>query len=170
MNFAAVDGNAGLRQQAHLAAQFDESRAHLLDRRAIVLAEVGDGFVIRRQPSGQPHHLNIAAGLALQPPARLDPVEIAVNVELEHRRRMVRRPAGRCRIDPFKAEIAQIQCLNEHIDRTNRIALVDPIIEAFRQQRGLLAIRPLNETPHRFPRRFSKRSIASVGFSHSLDP
>jgi hypothetical protein len=28
----------------------------------------------------------------------------------------------------------------------------------------------LNETLHRFPRRFSKRSIASVGFSHSLDP
>jgi hypothetical protein len=27
---------------------------------------------------------------------------------------------------------------------------------------------PLNETPHRFPRRFSKRIIASMGFSHSL--
>src|SRR5258708_7008449 len=100
LELAAVDGNAGLRQQAHLAAQLDESRAHLLERRAIVLAEVGDGFVIRRQPSGQPHHLNIAAGLALQPPARLDPVEIAINVELEHRRRMVRRPPGRCSIDP----------------------------------------------------------------------
>src|SRR3982075_1787435 len=83
VRLAAVDGNAGLRQQAHLAAQLDELRANLLDRWAIVLAEVGDGFVIRREPSGQPHHLEIAASLALQPPARLDPVEIAVNVEFE---------------------------------------------------------------------------------------
>jgi hypothetical protein len=32
----------------------------------------------------------------------------------------------------------------------------------------LLAIRPLNKTLHHFPRRFSKRIIASTGFSHSL--
>ncbi|WP_247522382.1 hypothetical protein, partial [Bradyrhizobium sp. 190] len=33
--------------------------------------------------------------------------------------------------------------------------------------RRLLAIRPLNETLHHFPRRFSKGIIASTGFSHS---
>jgi hypothetical protein len=81
---------------------------------------------------------------------------------------MVRWPAGRCRIDAVKPEVAEFQRIDEHIDRPNRIALVDPIIEAFRQQSGLLAIRPLNETLHRFPRRFSKRIIASMGFSHSL--
>src|SRR5258706_7988666 len=32
-----------------------------------------------------------------------------------------------------------------------RIALVDPIIKAFRQQRRLLAIRPLNKTLHQPP-------------------
>src|ERR1700730_1684069 len=93
----------------------------------------------------------MAAGLTLQPPARLDPVEIAVNVELEHRGRMVRRPAGRCRINAIEPEVAQFQRIHEHIDRANRIALVNPIIEAFRQQRRLLAIRPLNETLHHFP-------------------
>jgi hypothetical protein len=50
------------------------------------------------------------------------------------------------------------------------IALVDPIIEALRQQRRLLAIRPLNETLHHFPRRFSKRIMASARFSRGLDP
>ena len=84
LEFAAVDGNTDLRQQADLAAQLDELRANFPDRGTIVLAEVGYGFVVRREPSGQPHHLEIAAGLAFQPPARLDPVEIAVNVELEH--------------------------------------------------------------------------------------
>jgi hypothetical protein len=34
-----------------------------------------------------------------------------------------------------------VQRIDEHIDRANRIALVDPIIEAFRQQRRLLAVR-----------------------------
>jgi hypothetical protein len=83
---------------------------------------------------------------------------------------MVRRPASRGRINPIEPEVAEFQRIHEHINRANRIALVDPIIEAFRQQRGLLAIRPSNETPHHFPRRFSKRIIASTGFSHSLDP
>src|ERR1700733_13169248 len=107
LELAAIDGNAGLCQQAHLAAQLDELGANLLDRGAIVLAEVGDGFVIRRKPPGQPHHLEIAARLTLQPPARLDPVEVAVNVELEHRRRMVRWPAGRCWINAIEPEVAE---------------------------------------------------------------
>src|SRR6266481_4143526 len=81
---------------------------------------------------------------------------------------MVRRPAGRCRINAIEPEAAQFQRIHEHIDRANRIALVNPIIEAFRQQRRLLAIRPLNETLHHFPRRFSNRIIAPMGFSHSL--
>src|SRR4051794_5051245 len=66
--------------------------------------------------------------------------------------------------------LAQVQRIHEHIDRANRIALVDPIVEAFRQQRRLLAIHHLNETLHHFPRRFSKGIIASTRFSHSLDP
>src|SRR5713101_4865847 len=99
---------------------------------AVVFAEIGDGFVIRYEPSRQPHHFQIAAGLTLQPPARLDSVEIAVDVELEHRRRMIRGPAGRCRIDAIEPEVAEFQRIDEHIDRANRIALADPIIEALR--------------------------------------
>jgi hypothetical protein len=36
----AVDGNAGFRQSAYLAAELDEAYAHLADRTAIVLAEI----------------------------------------------------------------------------------------------------------------------------------
>src|SRR4029453_10656491 len=93
----------------------------------------------------------MAASLTLQPPTRLDSVEIAVDVKLEHRRRMIRRPAGRCRIDAIEPEGAKFQRIDEHIDRAYRIALVDPIIKAFRQQRPLLAVRPLNKTLHQPP-------------------
>src|SRR4029077_13307015 len=151
LELAAVDGNAGFRQQAHLAAQGDKARANLLDRGTIVLAEVGDGFVIRNEPPGQPHHFQIAASLTLQTPARLDPVQIAVDVKLEHRRRMIRRPAGRCRIDTVKPEVTEFQRIDEHIDRPNRIALVDPILKAFWQQRRLPAIQSRHKACHLIP-------------------
>ena len=48
------------------------------------------------------------------------------------------------------------------------MALVDPVIQAFGQQRRLLAIRSLNETLHPIPHRFSKKIIAWTGLSHSL--
>src|SRR5712692_1133138 len=62
--------------------QGDELRTDPFDGGAVVSAEIGDGFVIRNEPSRQPHHFQIAASLTLQPPARLDSVEIAVNVSL----------------------------------------------------------------------------------------
>ena len=104
--------------------------------------------MIRREPSGQPHHLEIAAGLAFETTARLHAVQIAVNVEFEQHTRPIRGPADPCRIDPFKAEIAQIQCLNKHIDRANRIVFVDPILKAFWQKRRLPAIQPRYEARH----------------------
>jgi len=61
---------------------------------------------------------------------------------------MIRGPAGRCRIDAIEPEVAEFQRIDEHIDRANRIALADLIIKTFRQQRRLLAIRPLNKAPH----------------------
>jgi hypothetical protein len=81
---------------------------------------------------------------------------------------VVRGPTSRRRLNPFKGHLSQIERIDKHFDHANRVALVNEIIEAFRQQRRLLAIRPLNETLHHSPRRFSKRIIASMGFSHSL--
>jgi hypothetical protein len=71
---------------------------------------------------------------------------------------------------------ARIQKLVDNLP--DMAALVEPLLivrRALRDQivilhRRLLAIRPLNETLHHFPRRFSKRIIASARFSHSLDP
>ena len=48
---AAVDRDARLRQQTHLATEIDEARTHPADRRAIVLAEIGNHLVIGNEPS-----------------------------------------------------------------------------------------------------------------------
>src|SRR5215470_5920587 len=58
-------------------------------RRAVVPTEIGNGLEIRRELSRQPHALDIAPRFTLQSPARLHPVEIAVEIELEHCRRAV---------------------------------------------------------------------------------
>ena len=61
-------------------------------------------------------------------------------------------------LNAIEPEVAEFQRIDEHIDRPNRIALVDPIIKAFREQRRLLAIRPLNETLHTSPRDSARES------------
>ena len=94
---------------------------HLADRRPIVLAEIGNRFVIRDQSAEKPDHLEIATGLTLQPPARLHPIEIAVDVELEQGRGMIRGPARYFRHNAFEPELAQIKRIDERIDRANRL-------------------------------------------------
>ena len=83
LELAAVDRDARSRQQTHFPAQLDKARAHLTDGTAIVFPEIGDRFVVRDEPAQEPHQLDIAAGFALEPPARLHPVEIAVDIELQ---------------------------------------------------------------------------------------
>ena len=61
------------------------------------------------------------------------------------------RAAGRRRLDILETQIAEIERVDERIDRTNRIAFIDPVIEAFRQQRRLPAIRPRYEARLRPP-------------------
>src|SRR5262245_46676052 len=70
------------------------------------------------------------------------------------------------RLDPLKAQLGYIRCIDEGIDHANRIAFVNPVIEAFRQQRQLLPIRPCNEALHQFPRRTIRRILAALTFLH----
>jgi len=87
--------------------------------------------VIRNQPTRQPHHFNVASGLTLQPPARLNTIEIAVNVKLQQPGRMIRRPASCLGSNPIEPHSAEIKFVNEGIDRPNRIVLIDPVLQAF---------------------------------------
>ena len=64
---------------------------------------------------------------------------------------MIGRPPGRRRLDPVEPKLGQIERIDERVDHPNRIVLVDPVIEAFGQQRRLPAIRPLNEALHPSP-------------------
>ena len=64
---------------------------------------------------------------------------------------MIRGPARYFRHNAFEPELAQIKRINERIDRANRIALINPFIQAFGQQSRLPTIRPNQEALHRSP-------------------
>jgi peptidoglycan/xylan/chitin deacetylase (PgdA/CDA1 family) len=122
--------------------------------------------VVWSEPSEQPHHLEIALALALEAPARLNAVEVPVDVELEVQRWVVAWPSEVGWLRHLEAQLVEIQLLDERIDDANRIAILNPLVEAFRQQRQLPPIDPFDEPDHFDPRRFSKGIIAANDFSH----
>ena len=107
--------------------------------------------MIGNQPTGEPHDFNVAGGLTLKPAARLNPIEIAVDVELQQHRRMVRRPASCLGINPAEPKLGQIELVDKDVDHANRIILANPILQALRKQRVLPAIRALNKALHLIP-------------------
>src|SRR6188472_4613500 len=158
LELAAVDRHAGLREQAYRAAQRYEPSANLADGATIILAEVGNRLVIGSKPAREPHHLNVAPGLTLKPAARLNSVEIAVNVELQEQRWMIRRSAGCLGIDPAEPKLSQIEFVDKDVDHPNRIFLADPVFQTFWKQRVLTAIHSLNEAPHLSPPQIARES------------
>ena len=91
---------------------------HLLNAlRPAVAAEVGDRLEVRRQSAGQPHQLDVALGLPFEPPARLDAIEIAVEIDLQQRRGMIGGPARLAsRVGALKPQRPQIQLVDEDVD------------------------------------------------------
>ena len=73
---------------------------------------------------------------------------------------MIRGSAGCFGIDPTKPELGQIEFFDEDIDHANRIVLADPVFQAFRKQRGLTAIDPLNEAPNPILPQIARESFA----------
>ncbi len=149
IELAAIDRNAGfLREQARSAAERNGPSADPPDGTAVVLAEIRNCLVIGNKAAGEPHYLNVASGLTLEPAARLNPVEVALDVELQQ----YRRPAGCLGIDPAEPKLGQIEFADEDVDDTNWIVLADPVFHAFRKQSALPTIRTLNKTLHPIPR------------------
>ena len=99
-------------------------------RRSVILSEVGDGLVVGGEPAGQPHQLDVAPRLPLQPPARLHAVQVAVDVELEQQRRMIGRPPRRRRDHAGEAERTQVELIDEDVDHSDRVLFGHVVVEA----------------------------------------
>jgi hypothetical protein len=95
---------------------------------AIVLAKVGDRFVIGSKPAGQPHHFKVTLALALKAPTRLHTIEIAMDA------RVIARPPEVERLHCLDAQPIQVELVDKRINDANRIVVGNPVVEASRQQ------------------------------------
>src|SRR5882672_6218485 len=152
------------------SSQHHELTADLSDGVAIVLTEVGYCLEVRHQAASQPNQLNVALALPLQAPARLYPIEVSVDVNLQQRRRMIGRPPCRLRLNAAKAQLGQIKLIDKDIDCPNRIILGQIVFQPLGKQSALTAVIANDKAPHRILRSNRRRIISLRLFSHSLDP
>jgi hypothetical protein len=137
LELAAVDGDGCLGKEVPAPAQYDELAADVLDRCRVLRAEVGERLEVRRQAPDEPHQLEVAVGFPLKSPRRLDPVEVAVQVDFEHRPRVIGGAARCLRLDSIEAEAPKIERLHESIDHSDRIFFGDVFVDAFGQHGAL---------------------------------
>ncbi len=93
--------------------------------------------------------------LALKAPARRQAIEIAVEVELQHHRRVIGWPACRRRIGAFEPERRQIKLVDEGVDDPHRVGAIDIVVEPIRRKVASLRFCPRRNAPsaisHRNP-------------------
>src|SRR5204863_4913467 len=151
LELAAVDRDRVTVEQMHAPAECDEAGADLADGWAIVAAEIGNRLEVRRQLSDEPHHLDVALALALQPARRLDLVEIAIQINLEQRCWVIAGSASRLRLN-VEADLRQIESIDEGIHHPHWIIGFDRLVEPLGKKRRLIAVPPLDESRHASPR------------------
>ena len=101
-------------------AQQHELAEHRCEGAAIVASEVRDRLEVRLEAAHQPDDLDIALGFPLQPSARSNPVQIAVDVELQEIAGRITRPPRRLRFDSREAGARKIEPINEGLDEPNQ--------------------------------------------------
>src|ERR1700704_3810984 len=107
-------------------------------------------------------------GFTLQPAARRDLVDVAVNVDLQQRARMIGWTSGRFWNHTVKAQRPEIQLIDKHVDHPHRVVLSNVVIQILGKQNALSTVFTLDEARHLTPRRESSRIITQQAFSHSL--
>jgi hypothetical protein len=106
----------------------------------MVPAEIGDRLAVRREPPQQPHQLDVPVRLLLQPPARPDPVQVAIEIEPQQVAGVIARPAGRRRDRALEAQRAELELRDERIEEADRVVRTDVVVEDLGQKHGLTAI------------------------------
>src|SRR5262245_32324953 len=83
---------------------------------------------------------------------------------------MVARPADIAWLDADEAELVEIEPIDEHVDRPNRVVLGDIVIEPRGEHRRLPPVDPFHKSSHRSPRRVSLGGAYynPCTFSHGL--
>src|ERR1700720_1059750 len=87
-------------------------------------------------------------GFTLQPTARRDLVDVAVDVDLQQRAPMIGWTSGRFWNHTVKAHRPEIQLIDKHVDHPHRVVLSNVVIQILGKQKALSPVFPLNEARH----------------------
>src|ERR1700730_7776707 len=90
-------------------------------------------------------------GFTLQPAARRDLVDVAVNVDLQQRARIIGWTPGRFWNHTVKAQRPEIQLIDKHVDHPHRVVLSNVVIQILGKQNALYTVFTLNEARHLTP-------------------
>ncbi len=121
------------------------------------------------EAAGQPRRLDVAAGFTLRAAAGGDLIEVAVEVALRQRRRVVAGPARRSWHHALETPSREIECVHEHVDDAHRIVLGQVGVQPVRQWRDVVAIRTPDEPRHTSLHRHAE-PVRTPTSSHGLYP
>ncbi|MGF6413577.1 hypothetical protein OKW37_005312 [Paraburkholderia sp. MM5482-R2] len=121
------------RETGAIAAPLDPTT----DRFAVVFTEPRNGLEVRCKAACKP--------LAFKAAARLNTVQVTVDIDLEHHLGVIRRPTGQCWFDAFKPKLMQIKLIDKDINYAHGIGVRHVVIEGFREEKSLRTIVALNE-------------------------
>ena len=105
----------------HAWARSKREAEKLLNKIQVEINQTGNRLEIRPQFPQQPHHLHIPPAFLLQPPARPNPVEVPVQVQLQQVSRIVRRPSCSLRLPILEPESLHVQTIYKHVYHLYRI-------------------------------------------------
>ena len=91
-------------------------------------------------------------GITLKPAAGVNPIEVAVDIDLQQHRWVVGRTTRCGRIDALKTKCAQVEFIDENIDNAHWIFFGYVIVQTLWQQRHLRASLTFNKSLHDRPR------------------
>jgi len=138
--------------QSYLPRHPHQLRPRRSDRLAVHTTELGDGLVIRRQPSQQPHHFPVPPTLSLQPSRRAHLLQVSVQVQLQQIPRIVAGSSRLGRFSSHKTQCRYVQLCHERLNYSTDMIGRNQIVQRRWKQRLLPARFTLNIGHKKCPR------------------
>ena len=139
LDLGPVEGDPAELDHAGLAAQDEAAEEERGEGGQVATAELADGLVAGTRLAREEHEADITLQAILQLARAGDPGGVAVEEDLQHHRRVVRRHPSRLVVG--RQEGRQVELVHEHVDEGRQAVGGDPVTHAGRhQQEGVLIV------------------------------
>src|SRR5262249_12411261 len=155
---APIEGDQLAHTPGELLAQERQGAANLPHRLAIVASQRGYRLVVGAERLQQPQPYDIAVRFLLPAGAGAQAIEIPIKGELPELARMRRRASGGRRCDAVATARCKIECIDEGVEKADRILGRDVVVEALWNEEHLVPGRALDMPHHRMLRERGSQS------------